>query len=119
MGCWKETCTDHACLFTDLCLSFVQDLAQDLGDGEREGFNMDFSSLRWHGEFCSFLFASSICHSVDVTCLRRESGCMLLQRRCLTAGGEGLQHTGSLWPSDGRAEHETKTGAASLGPVTA
>lgn len=71
VGCRKEACVEHVCPFTDLCLTDVQDLKQDLENGEREGFKMAFSSPKWHREFYSFSFLfegfwSSICPSVDL-----------------------------------------------------
>lgn len=58
---------EHVGPFTGLCLTDVQDLKQDLENGEREGFKMAFSSPKHHREFYSFSFLfkgfwSSICH---------------------------------------------------------
>lgn len=58
VGCWEDVCVEHVCPFTGLCLTDVQDLKQDLENGEREGFKMAFSSPKQHRD--STLFPSSL-----------------------------------------------------------
>lgn len=98
---------EHVCPFTDLCLPTVQDLDQDLGDGERGGFIMDFSSPRWHGEFYSSPFSSRafdlsfatvlICHLseerkwVDVIAEEVLNPFLLLEERVCRVQADGGQ----------------------------
>lgn len=105
----KEACVEHVYPFTGLCLSTVQDLEQDLGDGERK----DFSSPRWHGEFYSFPFFSRafdlafatvlICHLLDerkwVDVIAEEvlSPFLLLEERvCGVQADDGLVMEGQI-----------------------
>lgn len=102
---------EHVCPFTGLCLTDVQDLKQDLENGEREGFKMAFSSPKQHRDSTLFpsslrafgqAFAVLICHFsdgrtwVDVIAEELLSPFYSWKRgsaedRGSTAGREGLQ----------------------------